>query len=51
MYEKSELLVAYGNFREDEFIRLVTINAQNEKADILNFFNVLESFVAEEFGK
>lgn len=32
---------------EDEFIRLVTINAQNENEDILNFFKLLEAFVAE----
>jgi sulfinoalanine decarboxylase len=27
-------------------VRLVTINANNEKVDILNFFKVLEDFVA-----
>jgi sulfinoalanine decarboxylase/sulfinoalanine decarboxylase/aspartate 1-decarboxylase len=47
LYEKSELMVGYGSFGEDEFIRLVTINAQNEPEDILNFFKVLESFVEE----
>jgi len=45
LYEHSELLVGYGTFRQNEFIRLVTINAQNEEADILNFFKLLESFV------
>ena len=45
LYEHSELLVGYGSFQEDEFIRLVTINAQNEKEDILNFFQILENFV------
>lgn len=47
LYEHSELLVGYGTFREDTFIRLVTINAQNEKKDIINFFEVLEKFVDE----
>ena len=47
LYEKSELMVGYGSFGEDEFIRLVTINAQNEPEDILNFFKVLESFLEE----
>jgi sulfinoalanine decarboxylase/sulfinoalanine decarboxylase/aspartate 1-decarboxylase len=47
LYEHSELLVGYGSFREDEFIRLVTINAQNKKEDILSFFRTLESFVEE----
>ena len=45
LYENSQMLVGYGAFREDEFIRLVTINAQNEPEDILNFFRVLEDFV------
>ncbi|MEL7531725.1 MAG: aminotransferase class V-fold PLP-dependent enzyme [Bacteroidota bacterium] len=47
LYEHSQLLVGYGTFQEDEFIRLVTINAQNEHRDILDFFKVLEQFVAE----
>lgn len=47
LYEKSELLVGYGSFNDDEFIRLVTINAQNKKEDILNFFKVLEEFVVK----
>lgn len=47
LYENSELLVGYGSFREDEFIRLVTINAQNENKDILSFFKTLEVFVEE----
>ncbi len=46
LYEQEELLVGYGSFRKEEFIRLVTINAQNSKEDILQFFNVLENFVA-----
>lgn len=46
LYEHSELLVGYGAFGEDEFIRLVTINAQNDKEDILNFFKMMEEFVA-----
>ena len=47
LYEESKLLVGYGSFNENEFIRLVTINAQNNKEDILNFFKILEKFVAE----
>jgi sulfinoalanine decarboxylase/sulfinoalanine decarboxylase/aspartate 1-decarboxylase len=45
LYEHSELLVGYGTFEKDTFIRLVTINAQNEKEDILQFFKTLEKFV------
>ena len=48
LYEKSELLVGYGSFRENEFIRLVTINAQNEEQDILNFFKTIEQFVSTD---
>ena len=46
LYEKSEILVGFGAFRENEFIRFVTINAQNSTEDILNFFKNLEEFVA-----
>lgn len=45
LYEQSELMVGYGTFQENEFVRLVTINAGNESNDILNFFTVLEQFV------
>lgn len=45
LYEDSQILVGYGSFNEDEFIRLVTINAQNEKENIINFFKKLEEFV------
>ncbi|MGB0907878.1 MAG: pyridoxal phosphate-dependent decarboxylase family protein [Maricaulaceae bacterium] len=54
LYEHSELLVGYGSFRDDTFIRFVTINATNEKEDILSFFKSLEGFVdanTELFGK
>jgi sulfinoalanine decarboxylase/sulfinoalanine decarboxylase/aspartate 1-decarboxylase len=46
LYEHSELLVGYGSYEADEFIRLVTINAQNSKHDILDFFKTMEGFVA-----
>lgn len=47
LYEHSELLVGYGSFNGVEFIRLITINAQNDHEDILNFFKILEQFVSE----
>ena len=46
LYEHSKLLVGYGSFQGEEFIRLVTINVQNDEVDILNFFKTLEEFVA-----
>ena len=47
LYEHAELLVGYGSFKQDTFIRLVTINATNENEDILKFFKTLETFVAK----
>jgi sulfinoalanine decarboxylase/sulfinoalanine decarboxylase/aspartate 1-decarboxylase len=46
LYESGELMVGFGTFRNQEFVRLVTINSGNEKDDILHFFHVLETFVA-----
>tara|TARA_B100000902_G_scaffold92115_2_gene95518 strand:- start:17179 stop:18585 length:1407 start_codon:yes stop_codon:yes gene_type:complete len=45
LYEENELLVAYGSFKGDVFIRLVTVNPGNKKEDILNVFKVIENFV------
>ncbi len=45
LYQESQLLVGYGSFQENEFVRLVTINAQNDKDDILKFFKTIEQFV------
>ncbi len=48
LYENSELLVGYGSFKEDTFVRLVTVNATNEAEDILNFFSTLEAFMSKQ---
>ncbi len=45
LYKHAELMVGFGSFQEDEFVRFVTINADNGKEDIINFFKVLEDFV------
>jgi len=45
LYEHQITVVGFGSFKHDTFIRLVTINANNDKMDILNFFKVLEEFV------
>lgn len=45
LYENQVTVVGFGSFKEDTFVRLVTINANNEKTDLLNFFKVLEDFV------
>lgn len=49
LYEEGELMVGYGQSHGQVFIRLVTVNASNSKADILNFFQQLESFVARHW--
>ncbi|MFT6845002.1 MAG: sulfinoalanine decarboxylase [Flavobacteriales bacterium] len=45
LYEHQITVVGFGAFHDDTFVRLVTINANNSKQDILNFFKVLEEFV------
>lgn len=45
LYEHQITVVGFGSFEEDTFVRFVTINANNEAEDILNFFKVLEVFV------
>ncbi len=49
LYEKDELMVGFGSFNENQFIRLITVNATNSEADILNFFKVLEAHVDKYF--
>jgi glutamate/tyrosine decarboxylase-like PLP-dependent enzyme len=45
LYEHSKLMVGFGTFRDDEFVRLVTINTLIDKDAILNFFKTIESFI------
>jgi hypothetical protein len=37
-------MVGFGYFRKQCFIRLVTINGENSKSEILEFFKTLEVF-------
>lgn len=46
LYEHHALVVGFGKFRHQQFVRLVTINTNNNREEILNFFRVLEDFVA-----
>ncbi|MFT7591180.1 MAG: sulfinoalanine decarboxylase [bacterium] len=46
LYEESETVVGYGSFRNETFVRFITINPNNSEEDILNFFNIIEEFVA-----
>jgi len=45
LYEEQITVVGFGSFGADEFVRFVTINANNSPEDILNFFKVMEAFV------
>lgn len=45
LYEEGEIMVGFGRFREDVFIRLVTVNFGLEKANILQFFKHMEDCV------
>ncbi len=45
LYEHQITVVGFGAFNNETFIRLVTINTNNETQDILHFFEVLENFV------
>jgi len=45
LYEHQITVVGFGSFNGNTFVRLVTINANNEEYNILNFFKVLEAFV------
>lgn len=44
LYEEGALMVGYGKFKEDEFVRLVTVNAGNDEKDIDQFFADFEAF-------
>ncbi|WP_047551144.1 pyridoxal phosphate-dependent decarboxylase family protein [Psychroserpens sp. Hel_I_66] len=45
LYEQSQLMVGFGNFKNQEFVRMVTINSILKKEDITNFFKTIEKFV------
>ncbi len=47
LYEKNKLMVGFGSFHNNTFVRLVTINGENLVTDILNFFKVLEEFAEQ----
>ena len=50
LYEKNKLMVGFGSFHNNTFVRLVTINGENLETDILNFFKVLEEFAEQNSG-
>ncbi len=49
LYEDAKLVVGFGSFQGNEFIRFVTINPDNTANDIIGFFETLESYVDEHY--
>ena len=51
LYHAKKLLVAYGSFKGEEFVRLVTANAENKEKEILRVFQILEKYADENHLK
>jgi glutamate/tyrosine decarboxylase-like PLP-dependent enzyme len=48
LYEQAELMVGFGQFNDIQFVRLVTINYNNNSRNIIDFFERLEQFAEQE---
>ena len=42
LYESGQLMVGHGSFKGQQFVRLVTINPANDRAEIEDFFRTIE---------
>ena len=51
LYQHNKLMVGFGYFHKQGFVRLVTINGENTNENILNFFKVLEEFIDKYHDK
>jgi sulfinoalanine decarboxylase/sulfinoalanine decarboxylase/aspartate 1-decarboxylase len=51
LYDYNKIMVGFGYFNNQCFIRLVTINAENSKVEILEFFKMIEGFVKDFDGE
>ncbi len=47
LYEHAELMVGFGNFRDQQFVRLVTINTLILEEDMMRFFKTIENFASK----
>ena len=47
LYDSNKLMVGFGYFRKQKFVRLVIVNAQNSHKDLMHFFKILETFSEE----
>lgn len=44
LYEQGKLMVGFGSFKENTFIRLVTINPKITEEEMIDFFKTIETF-------
>jgi len=44
LYENNLLMVGFGQFHDNKFIRLVTVNCENSTDNLSNFFQILEEY-------
>jgi sulfinoalanine decarboxylase/sulfinoalanine decarboxylase/aspartate 1-decarboxylase len=51
LYQHNKLMIGFGYFHKQGFVRLVTINGENANENILNFFTVLERFATKYHEK
>ena len=47
LYDNNKIMVGFGHFKKECFIRLVTINSENTKNEIDLFFKTLEDFTVK----
>jgi sulfinoalanine decarboxylase len=50
LYQHNKLMIGFGYFLKQGFVRLVTINGENTNENILNFFEIMEEFVRDNPG-
>lgn len=48
LYEEGEMMVGYGAFRGESFVRLVIVNSQNSWDVLLDFFTSIEQFAVHK---
>ncbi|MCC1483238.1 pyridoxal phosphate-dependent decarboxylase family protein [Winogradskyella immobilis] len=51
LYEDSQLMVGFGKFNDQEFVRMVTLNTVLDHNDIVAFFKTLETYVSNHMLK
>ena len=44
LYETNTLMIGFGDFQNERFIRLVVVNCENSLSELMEFFKVFEKF-------